>query len=93
MQVKNNEHRAAVEHDPATTAPAKIDPVAESNKTQDVHKQAEHQQDKGKNWEKFAASPSAQPPANINANKQVEASQEISRADIEAKLREHTIKA
>ena len=96
MQVKQNENRAAVEHDKDVTKPQKIDPVAESNKTHDVRKQAEEQQDKGENWKKFAANKSGQSPANVNQQahvKQVEANEEIKRADIEARLREDRIKA
>ena len=92
MQIKNNDHHA-VEREQAAAQPQKIDPVAKSNEAHDVGKQAANQQAKGEDWKKFAASPSAQPPANINDDKQVKASQEISRADIEAKLRENNIKA
>lgn len=97
MQVKNNENRSAVEHEKQAAQTQKNDPVAEQNKTHDVKKQAEAQADKGKSWEKFAAQPSAQTPANVAdqaaAAKHVESSQAISRADIEARLREHSIKA
>lgn len=96
MQVKNNDNHAAIEQDHKVREADKSQDVVASNKTHDVKKQAEQQVDKGRDWEKFAHKTPAHVPPNVSdvsAQKQVEASKESTRIDIEAKLREQSIKA
>ena len=98
MQVKPNEHKPGVEPVAETQSAAhahKVDPTAEANKTKDVDKQASAQQDRAKQWDKFAAHPAASVQAASHAHevKKIEANEALAKADIEAKLRENGIKA
>lgn len=96
MQIKNNDNHLALEQDKAVRGADKASHVVESNKTHDAKKQAEQQADRGQDWQKFAQNAHHVSPSNINdvaAAKQVEAGKESARIDIEAKLRENTIKA
>lgn len=95
MQVKNDAH-TGIEQDHKVHEANKGHEVTESNKTHDAKKQAEQQQDKGRDWEKFAQkSPTNVPPSvsDVAAQKHVEAGKESAKLDIEAKLREQGIKA
>jgi hypothetical protein len=94
MQIKAPDTKTAAHTEAQTQQAHALTKTSTSDvaKTQDAHKQAEAQQDAGKNWAKFAAAKPDAHPAAVD-DKHVEAGKEASRLDIQSKLRENAIKA